>query len=185
MFDEYQLLDDDIGAKPGFGFDNFFYDADSYGDTQAFLLCMGLNVVTTEANWFTWTAASLPSNWTQMPNHPYGFDVCKDLGIDSDKFCSLSCSFWGCARVPNCIEPTGTVVEAIVNASLKPQSFMNRPGSEQMYKFYRKNNELGFTFTSLHGGLLMPRLEPDVLLELAKLGMSVNHLAHGKSNISS
>ena len=189
MFDEYQLLDDDIGAKPPFsefGFDDFFYDADSYGYTQAFLLCMTLNLPAVIPNWYTWTAASIPP----APDI-FEYDVCKDLDIDSDGYDGL-CYFVALlplpeppyAKVPNCYAPT--VIEALLNAALKPQSFINRPGFEQMGKWlYPTFGTTYSNFNSSRGGLLMPRLEPDVLLELAKLGMNVNHLAHGKSNISS
>jgi len=172
VFDEYQLLDDDIGAKP------FFYEGDSYGDIQASLLCNALSTLSGAAQipqWYTWAAASIPPALDI-----FTYDVCKDLDIDSDALCYSTPNLPGAellsVKVPKCTEPT--VIEALLNAALKPQSFINRPGFEQMARFYRKIVP-DYSFPSLHGGLVLPRLEPDVLLELAKLGMNVNHLAHG------
>ena len=186
MFDEYQLLDDDIEAKPGVG-ENFFYEGDSYGDTQARLLCTVLSSPAPISQWYTWVAASASFS---PASGILEYDVCKDLDIDSDGSDGL-CSYVPLlannnqtyAKVPNCTEPT--VIEALLNAALKPQSFINRPGSEQMSKWLLPTFPYNINFNSLHGGLLMPRLEPDVLLDLAKLGITINHLAHGKSNISS
>ena len=176
MFDEYQLLDDDIVVFP------IIVDGDSYGDTQAFLLCNSLNAAA-GGNWYLWAAASLPPDNTGT--YTYGQDVCEDLGIDSGRYCT---SMENLIRetpfqIPNCTEPT--VIEAIVNASLKPQSFINRPGFKLTDKILKNNNDPSILAQTLQGGLLLPRLEPDVLLDLAKLGITINHLAHGKSNISS
>lgn len=191
MFDEYQLLDDDIGANAA------FYERDSYGETQALLLCTSLHMAQPFPFWYVWVAASLPPDTNS--SYTYGSDVCEDLDIDSDRFCSPSSLVPSVpefepytVKLPNCSEPT--VIEAFVNASLKPQSFLNRPGSEQTYRGLNNiwlelglipNNISAIPLSSQMGGLVMPRLEPDVLLELAKLGIDFNHLAHGKSNISS
>jgi len=183
VLDEYQLLDDDIGAKPGVG-DNFFNEGDSYGGVQARLICDILHTAGGGiSQWYTWVAASVPSALGSIDE----FDVCKDLDIDSDLcyYSPLTVAEQIRIKVPNCTEPT--VIEALLNAALKPQSFINRPGTEQTFKWFNRNPSLPtfneVEFRTLEGGLLMPRLEPDVFLELAKLGMTVNHIAHGAPTV--
>lgn len=142
------------------------------------------------SKWYDWVAASVPPGPAALIDDEY--DVCKDLDIDSDGLCSYSPLLPPLpdaerfrVKVPDCTEPT--VIEAIVNAALKPQSFINRPGTEQITKWLISsfpplsfppwiNN---YSVSTLQGGLVLPRLKPDVLFELAKLGMNVNHLAHG------
>jgi len=166
VFDEYCLLDPEILVN------STFYQGNSYGDTQAYLLCMSMNGNgdPTNAQWPYWTAASLRSEGPLL-------NVCDDLGIDSEQFCDELTLDGFAGRLPKCDKPT--VIEAIVNASLKPQSFMNRPGYELTADYFEQLYGNPIPTVTLKGGLLMPRLEPDVLLELAKLGISIFHLAHG------
>jgi len=162
VFNEYGLLDPEILVN------STFNEGNTYGETQAYLLCTGISGSGGAGEWWTWVATSLPQA-----------NVCEDLGIDSEEFCDeiqvVVPGFTG--RVPKCEEPT--VIEAIVNASLKPQSFMNRPGPELLVDFFDQLLNVTNPRQSLKGGLVLPRLEPDVLLELAKIGIAIFHLAHG------
>ena len=75
----------------------------------------------------------------------------------------------------NCLDKT--VLQAMAKSMLDhPKSFMNRCGWEKQWQ------DAGFSGwpLTLAGGILLPKMEVDVLQKLAsKVGISVTHLQHG------
>ena len=161
VFTEYGLLDPEILTFVSTS------EKDSYGEVMAFQLCttLGLNGL-----WFVWTAGS-----------PTNFNICDDLGLDDEKCTSFPSGVPGLnISYPNpfdggsqCEDPD--VLNAIIKASGMPQSFFNRGGGELLFQA----GVIPEPSPSLIGGLLMPRVEVDVLVKIAKLGVQVNHLNHG------
>ena len=69
------------------------------------------------------------------------------------------------------------VIDAIARAALDPASFFNRPGNLR----YR-GDPRGAAPSHAGGGLLIPKVKVEVLNEIDKAILSVNHLHHGELN---
>ena len=67
------------------------------------------------------------------------------------------------------------VVDAIARAALDPASFFNRTGNILFH---------GSGSTHAGDGLLIPKVEVEVLNEIAKAILSFNHLQHGEWNFT-
>jgi len=165
-FEKAGLRDTDIFKES----ESVEFEFSSHAEVQLFSICFSMSQSNTF--WNTWTSAT--SN------------VCDDLGIDPDEYCHTK--FFGGAAgppvlLPNCdpnqasfnLEDVKNVIlPAIKAAAIKPQSWFNRPGSQRWAPFIEK---------SLPGGLLVGRLDPDVLLDLANVGVTINHFAHGAPTV--
>ena len=91
-----------------------------------------------------------------------GLSWCKDLGLPDDKCVDAQVDPGFEFRLPNCQDPG--VISAIADAAVDPVSFMNRQGPFSVG-------------AGSAGGILIPRLDVDVLNDLASdVGLSVNHL---------
>mmetsp|Transcript_11695 Transcript_11695/g.25649 ORF Transcript_11695/g.25649 Transcript_11695/m.25649 type:complete len:663 (+) Transcript_11695:369-2357(+) len=134
----------------------------SYGEAMLYKLCDSL------------TAAS-PDNGLQMTATTG--DWCKDLGISSEKCYDNPHPFDGVQdRIlsPYCLDRE--VVGAISNAAYDPTSFFNRPGIAQNHPELVAR---GGSMQTAIGGLLIPKVDVDVLDEIAKVGLRINHFQHG------
>eukprot|EP00984_Skeletonema_dohrnii_P023332 scaffold12427_cov78-Skeletonema_dohrnii-CCMP3373.AAC.2 len=150
----------------------------SYAEAQLFIVCSTMSQA--PHFWPTWTSAlDRDVNLNR--------DVCVDLGIDSTKYCHEKLFFnqpnWP-MRVPNCdwtdvesFDQDGVknvILPAIKRVAIEPQSWFNRPGQG------RFGDDISELIDTYPGGLLIGRLDPDILLEIADVGVSIYHFAHGK-----
>lgn len=162
VLDKYGLLDEDILLN------DFSVEVEftSFVDAQAFIICRAL---TTNNLWFGWTAGSFLNN----PNP----NICDDLGLPEDswdRICPKRVINGIEGRVPSedACANDADLLNAIYNAGLKPQSFINRPSDQ---------TKLPAQFQqSFQGALLGPRMDVETLYEIAKVGVQVNHLNHGE-----
>ena len=198
-FDEAGLLDSEIlGWYPPVGRLFFTHEFSSYADAQLFTAC--LNMATNGGlSWTNWVNSNGIYNETDNSDDTdihYRVDICEDLGIES-KYCYQT-TF---GTIPNC-DPTNVlfslddvknvILPALKRVAIEPQSWLNRPGGQRMaeaaYEEQREGSQNATVTiitaeTSLTGGLLHGRLHPNVLLEMANVGVQVNHFAHGKHSV--
>ena len=168
-FEKAGLRDTDIFKEA----DSVEFEFSSHAEVQLFSICYAMSQ--SNSFWQLWTSAS--------------YNVCEDLGIDPDEYChtKLFGGFGAPVLLPNCDfnlasfnldDVKNVILPAIKAAAIKPQSWFNRPGQQRWAQLVP---ELApFTEQSYPGGLLVGRLDPDVLLDLANVGVEINHFAHGK-----
>ena len=163
-FEKAGLRDTDIFKES----DSVEFEFSSHAEVQLFSICYAMSQSNTF--WQLWTSAS--------------YNVCEDLGIDPDEYChtKLLGGFGAPALLPNCDffqasfnldDVKNVILPAIKAAAIKPQSWFNRPGQQRFA-------QISLLEQSYPGGLLVGRLDPDVLLDLANVGVEINHFAHGK-----
>ncbi|KAL7544544.1 hypothetical protein ACHAWF_007923, partial [Thalassiosira exigua] len=180
---EYGLLD---GIREG----GFVVNAeeDDYGRIMAINACV---IATGTNQWDLWFR---PTYYLENFFSPLAFDICKDLGINDEETCTpRNLTTPGIqANLPrDCADDK--YIDHFVKAAKKPQSFVNRPGLEllaEVYEFIAETSanpdERAAAASAAEdvrstqvGGIVVPRVDPDVLYELAEIGVVANHLAHG------
>jgi len=160
-FAEAGLLDPDILVLDSSGFATLEFS--SYVDAQLYIICFNLGL--SDYRWTEWVDPNRSYNET---DNVYKVDICEDLGIDS-KYCYRNNVGY---LIPNCYTGKDVILPALKSVAIKPQSWFNRPGPGRP-----GDNRVRTTWT---GGLLYGRVDPDVLLEMANVGVSIGHFAHGK-----
>ena len=181
-FTEAGLLDPEIFDADA----SVALEFNTYAEAQLFIVCKSMT-----SNPWWWPSWTFPS-WNE---DNLVSDVCDDLGINSTKYCHASDAFWPYGqgwptRIPNC-DPFNenfdlddlkdAILPAMGTVALKPQSWFNRPGTMNFINTEAVPTDWkDFASKTWAGGLLIGRLDPDVLLELANEGVSVYHFAHGK-----
>ena len=174
-FGEAGLLDPEILADNGHVAAEFSF----YADAELFSICKELSAQ--PHKWIVWTYASY------VPGE--GSDICEELGIDSTKYCHESGFFDDPFKVPNCdfyhesFDLDGVmdaILPALKDVAIKPQSWFNRPGQRRLTLNGNDEDTKKANSDSNPGGLLIGRLDPDILLEIANVGADIAHFAHGK-----
>lgn len=193
--EKYGLLDEEIYT----GMLSDPYESGDYGKTMVVNICRSATALNL---WNSWFAPTLNLVALEKEGQFSAFDICEDLGIDKN-ICSeqqllpIDSLF---ARLPEC--DNDEFIQAVIAAALDPQSFLNRPGFERWGNFLKEEilpiallnpdctatcqstlvDSIGLIKATLAGGMLVPRVDPDVLLDLAELsgGVTVNHWAHGE-----
>ncbi|KAL7537107.1 hypothetical protein ACHAWF_005663 [Thalassiosira exigua] len=175
---KYHLLDNDILNEV----DN--QEFDSYGRAEASHLCseINLDLPITGSWWPLWTAPTLGSNPFQGDDF---YNICAELGLTND-FCDPRAivaldgtTLPTTAYVPKCDDLT--VLDQMVKVATNPASFLNRPGQEIFLLRYLPQilNGTRGPIQSESGGLMLPRLKTETWLKIAKVGVTINHFAHG------
>ncbi|KAL7552285.1 hypothetical protein ACHAWF_015531 [Thalassiosira exigua] len=170
--EKYNLLDNDI-------LESFSVQATqkSYGRAMAVRLCLAA-----PGSWFTWY---LPTFLPDSERPSVLFNICEDLGIDEAKYCE--------AVGDNVIQVQPTAdgcmedefIDAFIRAARQPQSFINRPGFQGLAEVFEDfvpqfAEQIRATFT---GGILVPRVKPEVLYKLFEIGVIANHFANGAATL--
>mmetsp|Transcript_23487 Transcript_23487/g.67686 ORF Transcript_23487/g.67686 Transcript_23487/m.67686 type:complete len:726 (-) Transcript_23487:82-2259(-) len=113
-------------------------------------------------------------------------DVCEEImnnGLTQEKclvllgqqeFCDLLLApFY---NEPHCHKQE--VIEALLEAAYNPLSFMNNAGPGEWFIPFYEGGDYDSQPT-VFGGLLIPKVDIDTLLDLDELGLPLNHLQHG------
>jgi FAD/FMN-containing dehydrogenase len=130
------------------------FEFSSYGEMILFRLCLHAP--------FEPSMSQSSSNW------------CTDLGI-AESFCSTHFMFGFPIEVPIC--NNREVIEAFADAAYDPLSFMNQAGPSVLTEEYIPN--FFDNFATSRGGLLIPRLDIETLMDLDEIGLAINHFQHG------
>ena len=186
IFEEAGLRDPEIFNVNA----SFAFEFSSYADAQLFSVCQTLS-----GNPFFAVTWIFPS----FDNGTGTSDMCEDLGIDS-VYChernvweiwedfSTNMTGWP-IKLLNCnpnhssfnlTDVKDAILPALKDVAIKPQSWFNRPGAKYIAEFKPRTFLNKMAGMSWFGGILVGTLDPDVLLELAEVGVSVYHFAHGK-----